>query len=73
MQQKWSMNIRTNDGTFFDTVNVTLKGIQNKSSYIYRFQMSLRDSVGSSEVTGSLAHQADFLSIKFEKTYNNRT
>lgn len=73
MQKKWSINIRTNDGTFFDTTNVTLKDIQNKSNYIYRFKMSLRDSVGSSEATGVLVHQADYLSIKFEKTYNNRT
>ncbi len=73
MSQKWKIYFRTANRSFSDQASVTLKGIEDKHQFSYTIRMSMLDSIGGSEATGILVHQADYLSIFFEKTYDNRS
>lgn len=72
MSQKWKILFRTASGSFRDSASVTLRDIEDKTQSSYRFRMSMLDSIGGSEASGILVHQADYLSILFQKTYDNR-
>lgn len=65
MSKKWKIFFRTANGSFSDQASVTLKGIEDKHQFSYTIRMSMLDSVGGSEATGILVHQADYLSIFF--------
>lgn len=73
MSTKWNILFQTINGSFRDTAVVTLADIKVKSSYSYKFNMTMKDSIGDSKAEGILIHQADYFSIYFEKTYNDRT
>lgn len=49
MSNKWRVLFQTNAGNFRDTAEVVLADIKVKSSYSYKFNMTMRDSIGSSK------------------------
>lgn len=56
MSNKWNISFQTNNGTFRDTAVVILKDIQPKSTYSYKFSMTMKDSIGDSKAEGILTH-----------------
>lgn len=65
MSNKWQILFKTKNGGFNESASVTLKNIEDKSQLSYRFTMSMIDSIGASEASGVLVHQADYFSIMF--------
>ena len=70
--QQWKMVIFSANKSFSDIVKIYEFKVTERSTLLYNITMRMGDSVGFSNCTGILTHQADYFGLKFEKTYDNK-